>query len=184
MMKRRYNKKMLKSKIEKVLNKQINAELWSAYLYLSMSAYFESTNLDGFANWMKAQAQEEVSHAMRLYNHVVDRGGRVKLSAIDDVPNEWDSPVEVFEETYEHEQKVTSLINNLVDLAKSENDHATLNMLQWFIDEQVEEEDSADEILQKLKLIGDNTSGLFMLDQELGQRKFTGDITAQQTEGE
>ena len=164
---------MLKPKIEKAINKQINAELWSAYLYLSMSSYFHSINLSGFANWMWIQAQEEVTHAMRLYNHVVERGGRVILEAIDKVPTEWKSPQHVFEETYKHEQKVTHLIENLVNLAEKEKDRATLNMLQWFIDEQVEEENSADEILQKLKLIGENGSGLFMLDRELQQRVFT-----------
>ena len=175
---------MLKPKVEKAINKQINAELWSSYLYLSMSSYFESINLSGFANWMIMQAQEEVNHAMRLYNHVIERGGRVLLEEIDKVPTEWKSPLHVFEETYRHEQKVTSLIEDLVDVAEQEKDRASLNMLQWFIDEQVEEEASADEILQKLKLIGDQGSGLFMLDNELGQRVYTGDITARQTETE
>lgn len=164
---------MLSKKMEKALNKQINAELWSAYLYLSMSSYFHSINLSGFANWMWVQAREEVTHAMRLYNHVIDRGGRVTLEAIDKVPTTWDSPQHVFEETYKHEQKVTKLIENLVDIAEEEKDRATMNMLQWFIDEQVEEENSADEILQKLKLIGKNGNGLFMLDRELQQRVFT-----------
>jgi ferritin len=164
---------MLKPKIEKAINKQINAELWSGYLYLSMSSYFESIGLSGFANWMWIQAREETTHAMRLYNHVIERGGRVILSAIEKVPTQWKSPLNVFDETYKHEQKVTGLINDLVDLAIKEKDHATVNMLQWFVDEQVEEEASADEIVQKLKLIGKNTSGLFMLDQELGQRMFT-----------
>lgn len=164
---------MLKPKIEKAINKQINAELWSAYLYLSMSAYFHSINLSGFANWMWIQAREEVTHAMRLYNHIVERGGRVILEAIDKVPTEWESPQHVFEETFKHEQKVTSLIENIADLAEKEKDRATINMLQWFIDEQVEEENSADGILQKLKLIGKNGNGLFMLDKELAQRVFT-----------
>jgi len=175
---------MIKKNVEKAINKQINAELWSAYLYLSMSTYFDSISLGGFSNWMKMQAQEEVNHAMRFYNHVVERGGRVKLDAIDEVPTEWESPLHVFEETYKHEQKVTGLIEDLVDLAEEEKDRATLNMLQWFIDEQVEEEDSADEMVQKLKLIGDSGNGLFMLDRELGQRQFTDDILAQQPEGE
>jgi ferritin len=164
---------MLKPIIEKAINKQINAEMWSGYLYLSMSSYFESVGLKGFANWMWIQAREEATHAMRLYNHVIERGGRVILSAIDKVPTKWKSPLEVYEETYKHEQKVTGLINDLVNLAIKEKDHATVNMLQWFVDEQVEEEASADEIVQKLKLIETNTSGLFMLDQELGQRIFT-----------
>jgi ferritin len=171
---------MLKDIIQKALNKQINAELWSAYLYLSMSSYFESINLSGFATWMIMQTQEEVNHAMRLYNYIIERGGRVILEAIDSVPTKWTSPLHVFQETYKHEQKVTKLIENLVEIAEKEKDRATLNMLQWFIDEQVEEESSADEIVQKLKLIGDQGSGLFMLDNELGQRVFTGDITARQ----
>ena len=164
---------MLKPIIEKAINKQINAELWSGYLYLSMSSYFESIGLKGFANWMWIQAREEATHAMRLYNHVIERGGRVILSAIDKVPTQWKSPLEIYKETYKHEQKVTGLINDLVNLAIKEKDHATVNMLQWFVDEQVEEEASADEIVQKLQLIEKNTSGLFMLDQELGQRMFT-----------
>ena len=164
---------MLKEKVEKAINKQINAEMWSGYLYLSMSSYLESKGLSGFANWMWIQAREEMTHAMRLYSHVIERGGRVKLEAIDKVPIEWKSPLHVFEETYKHEQKVTGLIENLVDIAEKEKDRATYNMLQWFIDEQVEEEASADEILQKLKLIGENGNGLFMLDNELGQRLFT-----------
>ncbi len=164
---------MLKSKVEKAINKQINAEMWSGYLYLSMSSYFESIGLTGFANWMWIQAREEMTHAMRLYHHVIERGGRVLFDAIDKVPNEWHSPQHVFEETYKHEQKVTKLIEDLVDIAEKEKDRATHNMLQWFIEEQVEEESSADEILQKIKLIGQNGNGIFMLDRELAQRVFT-----------
>ncbi len=164
---------MLKKKIEDAINKQINAELWSAYLYLSMSTYFEEKSLSGFASWMRVQAQEEYTHAMKFYNYIAERGGRIKLLAIDKVPTDWKSPLGVFEETYKHEQKVTSLINDLVNLAIKEKDHATVNMLQWFIDEQVEEEASADEIVQKLKLIGKNGNGLFMLDKELSTRMFT-----------
>jgi ferritin len=164
---------MIKEKIEKAINKQINAELWSAYLYLSMASYFESASLKGFANWMWVQAREEVTHAMRFYKYVVERGGHVTLMEINKVPIIWNSPLNAFEETYTHEQKVTSLINDIVKLAETEKEYATINMLQWFINEQVEEESSADEIIQKLKLIGKDTSGLFMLDQELGTRVFT-----------
>ena len=131
---------MIKDVILEALNKQINAELYSAYLYISMSAYFESINLKGFANWMKVQAKEEVSHAMRIYNYVVERGGRVKLMAIEQPPIEWESPLHAFESAYNHEVKVTAMINELVDLALKEKDHATYNMLQWVINEQVEEE--------------------------------------------
>ncbi len=164
---------MIKEKIKDAINKQINAEMYSAYLYLSMSAYFESINLKGFANWMKAQVQEEMVHAMKFYDYINERGGRVLLTAIDAPPTQWDSSLAVFEYTYKHEQRVTGLINGLVDLAISEKDHATNNFLQWFVAEQVEEESSADAVVQKLKIAGDRSGGLFMLDQELGQRVFT-----------
>lgn len=164
---------MIKKKMENELNKQLNAELYSSYLYLSMSAYFESMNLKGFANWMRVQAQEELVHAMKFYDYLNERGGRAVLMAIDAPPAKWQSPIAVFEHVYEHEQKVTGLIHDLVNLALSESDHATNNFLQWFVAEQVEEESSADEIVQKLKLIGDARGGVFMLDRELGQRVFT-----------
>jgi ferritin len=164
-------KKMLSKKLENAINKQINAELWSAYLYLSMSAYFESINLSGFANWMRVQGQEELGHAMRFYKHVVERRGRVAVSAITAPPINWKSPLNTFEEAFKHEQKVTGMIDNLANMAAAEKDYATANMLQWFIDEQVEEELSTDTIAQKLKMIGTNTGGLYMLDRELAQRK-------------
>lgn len=164
---------MLIKKIQDTLNTQINAEIYSAYLYLSMSAYFESVNLKGFANWMRVQAQEELAHAMKFYNYVNERGGRVILRMIEGPPAEWNSPVAAFEHTYRHEQKVTSMINNLTNMAIEEKDHATHSFLQWFINEQVEEEASADEILQKLKLLENVPAGLFMLDRELASRVFT-----------
>lgn len=164
---------MISDKMQEAMNKQINAELWSSYLYLSMAAYFDSVNLPGSATWMKCQAQEEVTHAMKFYHYIVERGGRVKLSAVDNVPTEWDSPLKVFEDTYEHETKVTAMIHNLVDMANQEKDYASTAFLQWFITEQVEEEASADEIVQKLKLAGDRGAGLFMIDRELGARVFT-----------
>lgn len=164
---------MLKENMLKALNSQLNAELYSAYLYLSMEAYFESIDLGGCANWMRAQAQEELTHAMKFYGYIVQRGERVTLSTIEGPQIEWDSPVAVFEHVYEHEQKVTGLINDLVDLSVSESDHATNNVLQWFVAEQVEEEESASGVLQRIKLAGDSKSGLFMLDSELGQRVFT-----------
>jgi ferritin len=160
-------------KMQDALNEQINAELYSAYLYQAMSAYFESINLKGAATWMTVQAQEEVSHAMRIYNYVFERGGRVILKGIKAPDESWESPLQVFEQAYEHETHVTSLINKLVDLAAKLSDHATNNMLQWFVAEQVEEEASADEVVQKLKLVGSDGGGLFMVDQELGQRTFT-----------
>lgn len=166
---------MLNEKIEKALNDQSNAEMYSAYLYLAMSAYFESISLKGFANWMMVQAQEEMSHAMKFYDFINERGGRVTLQAIDAPPKEWTSPLAVFEATYEHEQKVTGLINNLVELAQEEHDHATNIFLQWFVSEQVEEEDGADEILQKIKLMGDAQGGMFLLDRELAGRAYSGE---------
>jgi ferritin len=161
----------LSKKLNDAIDKQINAELWSAYLYLSMSTYFESINLGGFANWMRVQAQEEVKHAMKFYHHVIERRGRVTVSAITAPPVNWKSPLQAFEEAFKHEQKVTGLISNLMDMADKEKDYAAASMLKWFIDEQVEEELSTDAIVQQLKLIGNNTGGLFMLNHELGERK-------------
>ncbi|HID43577.1 MAG TPA: ferritin [Archaeoglobaceae archaeon] len=163
---------MLSERVLESLNRQLNAELYSAYLYLSMSAYFESINLKGFANWMRIQAKEELTHAMRFYDYISERGGRIKLMAIEEPPFEWKSPLDAFEAVYNHEVKVTGMINNLVDTAIEEKDHATYNMLQWFVAEQVEEEASADEIVQKLRLVGNEGSGLFMIDQELAKRTF------------
>lgn len=171
---------MLNKRMEKAINSQINAEIYSSYLYLSMSAYFESSSLSGFASWMRSQAQEEMVHAMKFYDYVNERGGRVILSPIEAPPSEWESPVAVFDATYRHEQKVTGLINDLVDLAIEEKDHATNNLLQWFVSEQVEEEASASAVLNKAKLTGDAPGGLFMLDRELGARLFTIPATAGQ----
>lgn len=164
---------MISEKIQEAFNEQINAELYSSYLYLSMSAHFESANLPGFASWMRCQAQEEVVHAMKFYAFLNERGGTVRLKPIEGPPTEWASPLSAFEAAYEHEQKVTGLINDLVDLAIQEKDHASNNFLQWFVAEQVEEEASADEVVQKIKLAGDQGGGLFLLDRELGQRVFT-----------
>jgi ferritin len=168
---------MMKEKIREAFNRQINAELYSSYLYLSMSAYCESINLKGFANWMRCQAQEELVHAMKFYSFVNERGGVVKLSPIEGPPIKWDSPLHAFEETYVHEQKVTSMINALVDLAIKEKDHASNSFLQWFVNEQVEEESSADGVIQQLRLAGNQGSGLFMIDRELAARVFTMPIT-------
>ena len=164
---------MLKEKMLAAFNKQINAEMYSAYLYLSMEAYFQSINLTGFANWMRTQTQEEMMHAMKIYDFVFERGGKVTLEAIDKPPFSWDSPLAAFKEVLKHEQHVTSLINDLVDLAIKEKDHASNIFLQWCVTEQVEEEASADAVIQRLKLAKDNASGLFMIDAELGQRVFT-----------
>jgi len=142
---------MINSKIEKAINEQINAEMYSSYLYLSMAAYFESINRSGFAHWMETQAQEEMKHAMKCYKYIYEKGGRVTLAAIDSPPTEWKSPLDAFESAYNHELKVTGLIHDLVNLARAEKDIATENFLMWYVEEQVEEEASADEIVQKLK---------------------------------
>ena len=161
---------MLSNKMEAALNAQVNAEYYSSYLYLSMAAHCEAINLEGFAAWLRIQADEEMIHAMKIFDFVLERGGRVTLTAIEAPPTEWDSPLAIFEATYAHEQHVTNLINKLVDLAIADSDHATNSFLQWFVNEQVEEEASADAVLQKLKLMANAPGGLFMLDQQLGQR--------------
>ncbi len=163
---------MLTEKLEQELNKQVNAEMYSAYLYLSMSAYLASKNLSGFSNWMKVQFEEEQSHAMKLYNYILERGGRVILEQVEAPKKVWNGIIDVFEDVLEHEQKVTSLINNLIDVSISEKDHASVSMLQWFINEQVEEEASVSDMLDQLKLIEGKGSGLFMLDREAKQRVF------------
>ena len=161
---------MLSEKMQDALNGQLNAELYSSYLYLSMHAYFKSINLDGFANWMYYQAQEELTHAMKFYDFMNQRGGRVKLLKIESPPDEWASPLKVFEATLTHEQKVTGLINELVEKALAEHDHATNIFLQWFVSEQVEEEESVGGVLEQLKLMGEAKGGLFMIDRELAKR--------------
>ena len=164
---------MIGKKMEKALNGQLNAEMYSAYLYLSMAAYFESIDLPGFANWMRVQFQEEQFHAMKLFNYLLERGGKVTLDAIEAPPTEWDGPLNVIEETLKHEQKVTGLINDLVYLARGERDNAAEIFLQWFVHEQVEEEDNVGTLLGQLKLVKDNPHALFMIDRELAQRVFT-----------
>jgi len=171
---------MLKEKLEKALNEQINAELYSSYLYLSMSAYFEDKNLKGFANWMRVQAQEEVVHAMKIYDFINERAGRVNLKPIEGPQTEWESPLAVYEEAYKHECHVTDLINKLVDLSIEASDHATNAFLQWFVTEQVEEEASADDIVQQLRLVGNDGHGIFMIDRELGTRVFTMPTTTEE----
>ncbi len=165
---------MLSEKMENALNGQLNAEMYSGYLYLSMNAYFKSINLDGFANWMHYQAQEELAHAMKFYDFIISRGGRVKLAQVDAPPNTWDSPLAIFEATLEHEQKVTGLINDLVELALAEHDHASNIFLQWFVSEQVEEEENVGGVLEQLKLMGEAKGGLFMMDRELAKRSAGG----------
>jgi ferritin len=161
---------MISKKVEAALNDQIRKEIYSSYLYLSMAAQFASMNLNGFAHWMKIQTAEETKHAMKIYEHVNSRNGRVILQQIDAPPSEWRSAKEMFNDAYQHEQKVTESINKIVELARAEKDNATEVFLQWFVNEQVEEEASANEILQKLQLAGDNPAAIIMLDAELGKR--------------
>ncbi len=163
---------MLKEKMLNALNEQINAEQYSALLYLSMSAWFSDKGLPGFANWMYIQYQEEFTHANKLFNYVVERGEKPMLKAIDQMPVEWDGIIEIYEATLKHEQLVTSLIDNLVDVAIEVKDHATQSFLQWFVDEQVEEEANVTEILDNLKLIDGQGNGIFMLDREMRTRTF------------
>ncbi len=160
---------MLSEKMQKALNGQLVAELYSAYLYLSMAAYFDAADLPGFANWMRVQAQEEISHGMKFYYYVNEQGGRVALGPIEGPATEWDSPVAAFEHVLAHEQKVTALINELVKLAAAENDQTTGQFLQWFVREQVEEEESAEAVLRKVKGAG---AELAAVDAELGTRAF------------
>lgn len=161
---------MIGKKMLDALNEQINAELYSAYLYQAMAAHFVAGNLKGFAHWMDLQAKEEQAHARKFYDFLLDRGGRVTLKAIAAPPAEWKSPLQIFEESYAHEQKVTGLIHKLVDLARAENDHAAEVFLAWFVTEQVEEEANASEIVEKLKMVKEHPQGLLMLDAQLGQR--------------
>jgi ferritin len=164
---------VLSEKIAKALNKQINNEVYSAYLYLSMSAYSTFKGLKGFANWFMVQYQEEMTHAMKIYDYVNDQGRQVKLMAIAQPPTEFGSPLEMFEKTLEHEKFVTRCINDLVNLAVREKDHASKIFLQWFVTEQIEEEANDNEIISKLKLVGNEGNGLFMIDKELSTRVFT-----------
>ncbi len=164
---------MLSPTINKALNDQINAELFSSYLYYAMAAYFDDIGLPGASNWMKNQAIEEMLHAHKFFIYIGERGGRVELDAIEKPQGEWASPLAAFEDAYAHEIKVTGLINGLVKLARNEDDFNTDNFLQYFVAEQVEEEASADEIVQKFKLVDESKGGLFMIDRELATRTIT-----------
>ncbi len=163
---------MLSKKLELELNKQLNAELYSAYLYLSMSAYLSENNLNGFSNWMRVQFEEEQAHAMKFFKFILDRGGKVELEKIKKPSTEWKGIIDVFENVLRHEEKVTGLINNLIDIAYTEKDHASVAELQWFVTEQVEEEATVSELLDQLKMIDGKGAGLFMLDREMNTRKF------------
>ena len=164
---------MISKKLQDALNAQINAEMWSAYLYLSMSVEAESKGLKGFGNWFFIQFREEQDHARILMNYLLARGGQVLLAPIAEVRTSWGSQLEAFEDTLAHEKKVTAMINNLYDMAVTEKDHATASMLKWFIDEQVEEEESATTSIDSLKLVSGDKMGVFMLDKELATRTYT-----------
>ena len=156
--------------LENALNEQIREELASAYIYLSMAAYLETLNLPGFAHWMRAQSNEEMEHAMKFYAHINERGGRVLLQAIEQPPADFEGPMDIFEQALKHEQYISSRIIDLYKLAQKEGEYASYSLLQWFVDEQVEEEESATEVLEYLRLIGDKGQGLLMLDRQLAQR--------------
>ena len=162
---------MISKPIQDALNEQINFELFSAYLYLSMSAHFETQNLPGFANWMRVQYQEETAHAMKFYRYVFDRNGAVSLKAISQPATKFKAPVDIFKQVLEHEKKVTSLINKLYELALKEKDYAAQSFLQWFINEQVEEEKNAADIIAMLEMVGDSPVSLIMADRQLSARK-------------
>lgn len=164
---------MLTNKVQDALNAQINAELWSAYLYLSMAMHFQAEGRAGVANWFNIQFKEEQAHAQILMNYVNQRGGRVVLAPIAAVPTSWDSILDAFKATLEHERKVTGLINDLFSLAEQEKDYATRDRLQWFVSEQVEEEDNCRTLIDKFSLVGDNGMGIYMLDNELAARTYT-----------
>lgn len=161
---------MINSKIAAALNDQLNLEYHSAYSYLAMSAYFLTQNLNGFAHWMRVQAQEELAHGMKIYDFLDDREAEIRFRALDAPKQNWDGPLDVFEDSLAHEQKVSQSIYNIADLALSERDHATHTFLQWFIEEQVEEEAAVKELIDTLKLVGAEGNGLFLLDRDLAQR--------------
>ncbi|HDT11767.1 MAG TPA: ferritin [bacterium] len=164
---------MLSKKMEKMINDQMNFEIYSGYIYLAMGAYMDSLDLAGFANWMKVQWQEEFFHAQKMYNYLLERGGRPFLTEVPAPPKDWKSVKGAFEHALEHEQIVTGRINDIMNLAIKENDHATRSFLNWYVDEQVEEEASVDAIIKKLKLMKESGHGMYMLDKELGGRTFT-----------
>jgi ferritin len=164
-------KTMLSEKMVEALNKQINEEFYAAYLYLSMSAYCESIHLKGFADWLRVQRLEELTHALKIHDFLIECNARVTLLPIAEPQTEWATPLAIFEAAYEHEMKVTAMIHNLVKLAEELKEYAPTSLLQWFVDEQIEEESSTREVVKKLKLAGDSGIGLYMVDKELGKRK-------------
>ncbi|HXK76141.1 MAG TPA: ferritin [Bacteroidaceae bacterium] len=166
----------LKKRVENKLNAQINAEAWSAYLYLSMSNYLAAEGLNGFATWMRVQYEEETFHLMHMIDYVNERGGRVLLQPIAEVPTVWDNLLHVFEDTLKHEEQVSELINECMDVAIEERDHATQSFLKFYVDEQVEEEATVSDLLNNIKMTGSNGNGVFFLDKECATRTFTAPI--------
>lgn len=161
---------MVSNKMIDALNLQLNKELFSSYLYLSMSAYFDAKNLSGMTQWMKLQSLEEYDHAMKFYDFILKLGGKVNLTAIEEPQTDWESPQKVFEDSLHHEQYISNSIHQLMDLAIEESHHPTKSFLKWFVDEQVEEEDTVQQIVENFNMIGDDKGALFMLDRELGAR--------------
>ncbi|MFH1874458.1 MAG: ferritin [Pseudomonadota bacterium] len=164
---------MINEKMQEEINKQIMYEFYSAYLYMAMAAYFSAKGLDGMSSWMRAQAQEELVHGMKFYDHLRDRDGKINLLAIEQPKATWKSPLDAWQEAYKHEQFVTSRINTLVTLSRETNDYASMPLLNWFVEEQIEEESSTSKVAQTLEQIGNSGSGLVMLDRELATRTFT-----------
>jgi len=174
---------MIGQRMQKAMNEQIMHETGSAYLYFSMAAYFHANGLDGMAQWMKAQAQEELGHALRFFHHINDRGGRIELLGIEKPQAEWASPLAAFQAALGHEEFITGKIDELMKIAREENDNAAAIMLQWFVTEQVEEEDSVSKVIDTLQLVGESGHGLLMADRELGQR-VSGPLPTEGAEGE
>lgn len=158
---------MISDKMQEALNKQVNAEFYSAYMYLAMSAYCNNMGLPGFAHWMRMQYEEESLHVTKMYDYILDQGGTIHLETIEEPPKEYGTPLEVFETTLEHEQFVTGLIHKLMDLAVEERDYATQTFLQWYVTEQVEEESNVNDIVAPLRMVGEDKGGLMMIDQQL-----------------
>lgn len=165
---------MIKDKVLKALNKQLNEELYSSYAYLSMSVHFSAMSLDGFAHWFRLQSQEEYGHAMKIIDYINNRNGKITLMKVDPPKNNWKTPQAVFKETLDQEVSVSKSINDIVDLALNEKDYATNNFMQWFVSEQVEEESTASKLLDRINLVGDNKNGLLLLDKELASRATAG----------
>ncbi len=173
---------MIDPKVEQGINDQINAELYSSYLYFAMANYFEQISLPGAAHWMRAQALEEMTHVTKFADYLNDRRGKVVLVAIDAPPAEWESPMAAFTASYEHETTITTCINKLLDLALANSDHATANFLQWFVSEQVEEEANVDAVVQQLKLVAQTEGGLFLIDKDLASRQLSAAPDSGQTD--